>query len=130
MAGDISVLYICADDETNTVLEEHYVGKMRYDNFEHPNIFSMWEWVYIGHDGTFRYNERRDQLMGNRYTSYSLLTDKVIDEMKRNIKNHVPETKGEKQAYEETTYAKEFIDEMKEKYKDTPHNFLFLTQHD
>lgn len=130
MAGDVSYLCVCKNDNENTILDERYIGKLRYDNNCHKNVFSMDQWKYIGHDGTFNYNEHRDKINNNRYSSYTLLTNKIIEEMRFVISNFNPETPSEQKAYEDTMDALEFIEEMKEKYKDSEYTFLFWTVHD
>lgn len=119
MAGDVSYLHV--RDENKNILQQIYVGKLRYSN-----KFSLGNWKYRGSSKLYDFEKR----MSDGRTSYIVWSDETIDEIKNVINNDNPITKLEQEAYNDSKNVIEWIDEIKIKYKEQNIHFVFITDVD
>ncbi len=121
MAGDVSYLRVC--NEGKQVLDEKYIGKLRYQN-----MFSMENYKYCGFRNEDMY--ALEARMSDGRTSYCIWDEKTIGEIRTILSNCSPVARLEEEAYDDSRYALDWIDEMLIKYQEQLIHFVFVTDHD
>ena len=75
MAGDEFYIYLC--DHTKKILEERYLGKLRY----HISKFSLQYYQYEGNNSFYEIEER----MSDGQSRYSIWTKEITDKIRKSL---------------------------------------------
>ena len=105
MAGDEFYIYLC--DHTKKIVEERYLGKLRY----HISKFSLQYYQYEGNNSFYEIEER----MSDGQSRYSIWTKEIIDKIRKSLLDE-PLSNDEKEAYEDTEDTVNWINNMLKKY--------------
>lgn len=129
MAGDEHYLLLC--DHKKNILEKFCLGKLRY--YQTP--FSIENYKYQGYNESYQLEER----MSDGRQNYSVLTLEIIKIISDSLLDE-PLSDAEKEGYEDTKNAVEWINNILKQYKekyffspilipDSMH-LVFYTEHD
>jgi len=107
MAGDEFYLYL--KDNQKNLLEELYLGKLRY----YTNQFSLANYRWKSDNGLYTIEER----MSDGKEKYVIICKEIIDQIRNSLLDK-PITNDETSAYEDTLYALNWIDANLQKYQE------------
>ena len=107
MAGDEYYIFLC--DNNKKILEEIYLGKMRYN----MNKFALVKYQYEGHNGIYEIEER----ISDDAICYSILSMDIIAQIHDSLLD-TPLSEGENKAYKDTKRTIEWIDYILKKYSE------------
>ena len=107
MAGDEFYLYL--KDNQKNVLEELYLGKLRY----YTNQFSLANYRWKSDNGLYKIEQR----MSDGKEKYIIFCKEIIEQIRNSLIDD-PITNDETNAYEDTIYALKWIDVNLKKYKE------------
>jgi hypothetical protein len=124
MAGD--KFYLQVRNDNKDILDENYLGKLRY-----YNMFSLNNWEYNYSDNKFYEDYYKiEERKNDNEIRYSILDDKIIENIRNIYNNNKPITEIEEEAYIDMFYAINWIDKMLLKYKDINIHFVLFTLKD
>ena len=121
MAGDI--YYIQVRDKQRKLLDNKYIGKMRYTNIP---PFSLINFVYLGDIKAYSLEHR----LSNGRGTYIVWTKETIMNLKTAIVNEKPLTKQEEEAYEDAHGVMMWIEEKRLEYQGQDVDFVLFIDHD
>jgi hypothetical protein len=118
MAGDTS--YLTVNDSFKNILDEKYIGKMRYNNLFSLNNFTQ------GNSDMYKLEYR----LKDGQTSYCIVDNQMIESIELVLNTNSPITELEQEAFNDTNKVLQWINHQKDVFKNQDIHFVLQTNYD